>query len=41
MIGWAELDPNTPITPAVACDINTGIVTIDGTKKNLSAQICG
>jgi hypothetical protein len=39
MIGWAELDPNTPITPAMACDINTGIVAIDGTKKNLPAQI--
>ncbi len=39
MIGWTELDPNTPITPALACDINTGIVAADGTKKNLSAQI--
>jgi hypothetical protein len=39
MIGWAELDPNSPITPAVACDINTGIVTVDGTKKNLPARI--
>jgi hypothetical protein len=27
MIGWAELDPNTPITHAVACKINTGIVS--------------
>ncbi len=39
MIGWAELDPNTPITSAVACDFNTGIVAADGTKKNLPAQI--
>ncbi len=39
MIGWEELNPNTPITPAVVCDINTGIVPIDGTKKNLPAQI--
>jgi hypothetical protein len=39
MIGWAELDHNTPITPAVACDINTGIVAVDGTEKNLPAQI--
>jgi hypothetical protein len=39
MIGWAGLNPNTPIIPAVACDINTGIVAIDGTKKNLPAQI--
>jgi hypothetical protein len=37
MIGWEELNPNTPITPAVACNINTGIVAIDGTKKNLPA----
>ena len=29
MIGWAELDPNTPITPAVACKINTGVVNTD------------
>ncbi len=34
-----ELDPNTPITPAVACNINTGIVATYGTKKNLPAQI--
>ncbi len=33
-----ELNPNTPITPAVACNINTGIVTVDGTEKNLPAQ---
>ena len=39
MIGWVELDPNTPITPAVACKINTGTVATDGTKKNLPAQI--
>jgi hypothetical protein len=39
MIGWAELDPNTPITPTVTCDINTGIVATDGTEKNCPAQI--
>jgi hypothetical protein len=39
MIGWAEFDPTIPITPAVACDINTGIVAIDGTKKNLPARV--
>jgi hypothetical protein len=39
MIGWAELDPNTPIIPTVACNINIGIVAADGTKKNFSAQI--
>jgi hypothetical protein len=39
MIGWVELDPNTPITPAVACNINTGIVAVDGTEKNLPVQI--
>jgi hypothetical protein len=39
VIGWAELNPNTPITPAVACNINTGIVATDGTNKNLPAQI--
>jgi hypothetical protein len=33
MIGWAELDPNTPITPAVAGNINTGIVAVDGVQK--------
>jgi hypothetical protein len=39
MIGWAELDPNTPITPSVACDINTGIVDVDGTEKNIPVRI--
>jgi hypothetical protein len=39
IIVWEELNPNTPITPAVACNINTGIVAIDGTKMNLPAQI--
>ena len=39
MIGWAELNPNTPITPAVACKINTGIVSSDGVKENLHARI--
>jgi hypothetical protein len=39
MIGWAKLNPNTPITPAVACKINTGIVATDGTKMNHPAQI--
>jgi hypothetical protein len=39
MIGWAELNPNIPNTPAVACDINTVIVTVDGTEKNPPAQI--
>jgi hypothetical protein len=37
--GWAELDPNTPITSAVACKINTGVVSTDGVKKNLHARI--
>jgi hypothetical protein len=37
MIGWEELDPNTPITPAVTCNIKTGIVAVDGMEKNLSA----
>jgi hypothetical protein len=39
MIGWTELDPNTLITPAVACEINTGILAADGIKKNLPAWI--
>ena len=39
MIGWAKLDPDTPITPAFACKINKGIFTADGTKKNLPACI--
>jgi hypothetical protein len=37
MIGWAELNPNTPITPAVACKINTGMFAADGIEKNLPA----
>jgi hypothetical protein len=39
MINWVELNLNTPITPAVAWDINTGTVAVDGTEKNLPAQI--
>jgi hypothetical protein len=39
MIGWAELNPNTPITLAVAWDINTGTVATDGTKNNLPVKI--
>jgi hypothetical protein len=42
MIGWAELDPNTPITPVVACEtckINTGVVSTNGVKKKLPACI--
>ena len=39
VIGWAKLDPDTPITPTFACKINKGIVTDDGTKTNLSARI--
>jgi hypothetical protein len=39
MIGWVALNPNTPFTHAVACAINTGIVAVDGAKKNLPAQI--
>jgi hypothetical protein len=38
MIGWAELDPNTPITPGVACKINTGIVSANEVEKNLHAR---
>jgi hypothetical protein len=39
MIGWAELDPNTPITPAGACKTNTGVVSTNEVKKNLCACI--
>ena len=39
MIGWAKLNPDTPITPAFACEINKGIFTADGTKKDLPARI--
>ncbi len=39
MIGWVELDPNTSITTAMACNINTGNVAVDGTEKNLPARI--
>jgi hypothetical protein len=39
IIGLAELDPNTPITSAVACKINTGAVSADDVKKNLRAHI--
>jgi hypothetical protein len=35
MIGWAELYPNTPIIPAVACEINTRIIPANGIEKNL------
>ena len=33
MIGWAELDPDMPITSVFACEITKGIFTADGTKK--------
>jgi hypothetical protein len=39
MIVWVELDPNTPITPAVACKINNGIFAADGIEKDLPVQI--
>ena len=39
MIGWAELDSNTPITPAFTCEINKGIFTADGTEKDLPTRI--
>jgi hypothetical protein len=39
MIGWTELDSNTPTIPTGACNINMGIVATDGAKKNLPAQI--
>ena len=39
MIGWAKLDPDTPITPAFTCEINKGIFAADGTEKNLPAHI--
>jgi hypothetical protein len=39
MIGWAELDPNTPNTSAVACKIDTGVVGTNGVEKNLHARI--
>jgi hypothetical protein len=39
IIGLAELDPNTPVNPAVACKINTGISVADGIEMNLPAQI--
>jgi hypothetical protein len=39
MIGWVGHDPNTSITPAVACEINTGIISANGVKKNLGACI--
>jgi hypothetical protein len=34
MIGWVELDPNTPITPAVACKFS---IVANGVEKNLPA----
>jgi hypothetical protein len=39
MIGWAELDSKTLITPVVACKINTGIVSTNGVEKNLCTSI--
>jgi hypothetical protein len=39
MIGCVELNPNTPITPAVACKVNTGIVSANGVEKKLHARI--
>jgi hypothetical protein len=39
MIGWAEFYPSTPITPAFACKINTGIGSADGVEKSLRACI--
>jgi hypothetical protein len=39
MIDWAELNPNTPVTPAVARGINTGIVSANVVKKNLCAHM--
>jgi hypothetical protein len=39
MIGWAKFDPDMPITPAFACEINTGIFKVNGTEKNLPARI--
>jgi hypothetical protein len=39
MIGWAELDPNTPNAPAIVCKTNTGIVSTNGVEKNLCACI--
>ncbi len=39
MIGWTKLDPDTPITLAIACKIDTGIVSANGLKKNLRACI--
>jgi hypothetical protein len=39
MIGQAELDPNTHITPAVTCKIITGNVSANGVEKNLCARM--
>ena len=39
MIGWTKLDPDTPITPTFASEINNGIFAADGTEKNLPARI--
>jgi hypothetical protein len=41
MIGWAELNTSTPITPMVACKINTGIISTNGFEKNLHTCIYG
>jgi hypothetical protein len=39
MIGWAELNPKTPIIPAYKCDINIGVVDTNTVEKNLPARI--
>jgi hypothetical protein len=39
MIGWAKLDPNTPIFPAFACKINKGVFTANEVEKNLPVHI--
>jgi hypothetical protein len=39
MIGWADLNPNTPITSAVACKINISVVSANGVDKKLLARI--
>jgi hypothetical protein len=39
MIGWAKIDPDTPITPAFACEINKGILIADGTERKFPAHI--
>ena len=39
MIGGAELDPDTPIIPAFACDINKGVFKANGVEKSLTTHI--